>query len=86
MIRCGIWEDIIKLDVKEMGKVQVNIIHVTGVGFLLTALSLGTRFYFSFKRLFLILSCLTLLNPLNAELNPICHLLILLGDLTFMSP
>jgi hypothetical protein len=24
------------------------------------------------------------LNPLNAELNPICHLLILLGDLTFM--
>jgi hypothetical protein len=25
-----------------------------------------------------------LLNPLNAELNPICHLLILLGDLTFM--
>jgi hypothetical protein len=23
-------------------------------------------------------------NPLNAELNPICHLLILLGDLTFM--
>jgi hypothetical protein len=24
------------------------------------------------------------LNPLNTELNPICHLLILLGDLTFM--
>jgi hypothetical protein len=24
------------------------------------------------------------LNPLNAELNPICHLLILLGNLTFM--
>jgi hypothetical protein len=24
------------------------------------------------------------LNPLNAELNPICHLLILLGDLMFM--
>jgi hypothetical protein len=24
------------------------------------------------------------LNPLNAELNPICHLLILLGGLTFM--
>jgi hypothetical protein len=23
-------------------------------------------------------------KPLNAELNPICHLLILLGDLTFM--
>jgi hypothetical protein len=23
-------------------------------------------------------------NPLNAELNPICHLLILLGDLAFM--
>jgi hypothetical protein len=23
-------------------------------------------------------------NPLNAKLNPICHLLILLGDLTFM--
>jgi hypothetical protein len=23
-------------------------------------------------------------NPLNAELNPICHSLILLGDLTFM--
>jgi hypothetical protein len=26
----------------------------------------------------------TCLNPLNAELNPICHLLILLGDLIFM--
>jgi hypothetical protein len=25
-------------------------------------------------------------NPLNAELNPISHLLVLLGDLTFMSP
>jgi hypothetical protein len=27
---------------------------------------------------------LLLVNPLNAELNPICHLLILLGDLKFM--
>jgi hypothetical protein len=26
------------------------------------------------------------LNPLNAELNPMCHSLVLLGDLTFMSP
>jgi hypothetical protein len=26
----------------------------------------------------------TVFNPLNAELNPICHLLVLLGDLTFM--
>ena len=26
------------------------------------------------------------LNPLNAELNPICHLLVSLGDLTFMGP
>jgi hypothetical protein len=25
-------------------------------------------------------------NPLNAELNSICHLLVLLGDLTFMGP
>jgi len=25
-------------------------------------------------------------NPLNAELNPICHLLVLLGNLTFMGP
>jgi hypothetical protein len=25
-----------------------------------------------------------IINPLNAELNPICHLLILLRDLTFM--
>jgi hypothetical protein len=25
-------------------------------------------------------------NPLNAELNPICRLLVLLGDLTFMGP
>ena len=25
-------------------------------------------------------------NPLNAELNPICHLLVLLGDLTSMGP
>jgi hypothetical protein len=27
-----------------------------------------------------------LFNPLNAELNPICHLLVILGDLTFMGP
>jgi hypothetical protein len=27
-----------------------------------------------------------LLNPLNAKLNPICHLLVLLGDLKFMGP
>jgi hypothetical protein len=26
------------------------------------------------------------INPLNAELIPICHSLILLGDLTFMGP
>jgi hypothetical protein len=26
------------------------------------------------------------INLLNAELNPICHLLVLLGDLTFMDP
>jgi hypothetical protein len=26
------------------------------------------------------------INPLNAELNPICHLLVLLRDLTFMDP
>ena len=26
------------------------------------------------------------INPLNAELNPICPLLVLLGDLTFMGP
>jgi hypothetical protein len=25
-------------------------------------------------------------NPLNAELNPICHLSVLLGDLKFMGP
>jgi hypothetical protein len=25
-----------------------------------------------------------MLNPLNSELNPICHLLVLLGNLTFM--
>jgi hypothetical protein len=25
-------------------------------------------------------------NPLNSELYPICHLLVLLGDLTFMGP
>jgi hypothetical protein len=28
----------------------------------------------------------TVFNNLNAELNSICHLLILLGDLTFMGP
>jgi hypothetical protein len=29
---------------------------------------------------------ITYLNPLKAELNPICQLLVLLGDLTFMGP
>jgi hypothetical protein len=26
----------------------------------------------------------SIINPLNTELNPICHLLVLLGDVTFM--
>jgi hypothetical protein len=26
------------------------------------------------------------INPLNAESNPICHVLVLLGDLTYMVP
>jgi hypothetical protein len=26
------------------------------------------------------------INPVNAEVNPICHLLVLLGNLTFMGP
>jgi hypothetical protein len=34
----------------------------------------------------LLLLSLGLFNPLNAELNPICHLLVLLEDLTFMGP
>jgi hypothetical protein len=29
---------------------------------------------------------MTDINPLNAELNPTCPLLVLLGDLTFMGP
>jgi hypothetical protein len=29
---------------------------------------------------------LDVFNPLNAELNPNCHLLVLLEDLTFMGP
>jgi hypothetical protein len=37
-------------------------------------------FHFSTFGLFRPLS----FNPLKAELNPICHLLVLLGDLTFM--
>jgi hypothetical protein len=32
------------------------------------------------------ISAETYINPLNAELNPICHSLTLLGDLTFMGP
>jgi hypothetical protein len=30
--------------------------------------------------------CQNVFNPLNAELNSICHLLVLLGDLTFLGP
>jgi hypothetical protein len=29
---------------------------------------------------------MSVINRLNAELNPICHLLVLLGDVTFMGP
>jgi hypothetical protein len=71
-LRCGRWEDTRKLDVQGMGKVEVNIVRVTGVGFLLTALSLGTRFYINFKRLLLTLSCLKLLN-VCLGLNWFCH-------------
>jgi hypothetical protein len=33
----------------------------------------------------LVLTARDQINPLNAELNPICHLLVLLGDLMFMA-
>jgi hypothetical protein len=33
-----------------------------------------------------ILATGSIVNPLKAELNPICYLLVLLGDLTFMGP
>jgi membrane protease YdiL (CAAX protease family) len=36
--------------------------------------------------LFVVMVTYTCANPLNAELNPIYHLLLLLGDLTFMGP
>jgi hypothetical protein len=39
----------------------------------------------SSRRKFAITNCLHI-NPLNAELNSICHLLVVLGDLTFMGP
>jgi len=32
------------------------------------------------------MGCVQVINPLNAELNPICHLLVLLEDLKFMGP
>jgi hypothetical protein len=42
---------------------------------------------FSYLQTLINKKCTTLyINPLNAELNPICHLLVLLGDLTFMGP
>ena len=31
-------------------------------------------------------NCVVYFNPLNTELSTICHLLVLLGDLTFMCP
>jgi hypothetical protein len=41
-------------------------------------------FYWPSSGLCYIIQLYIFFNPLNAELNPICHLLILLGDLTFM--
>jgi hypothetical protein len=38
------------------------------------------------ERISFVLEIINYVNPLNAELNPICHLLILLEDLTFMGP
>ena len=39
------------------------------------------------KTLNLLYWCIAaIFNPLNADLNPICHLLVLLGDITFMGP
>jgi hypothetical protein len=40
----------------------------------------------SFQQMILTKSGRQMFNPLNAELKPICHLLVLLGDLTFMGP
>jgi hypothetical protein len=34
----------------------------------------------------LIIRRINCINPLKAELNPVCYLLVLLGDLTFMGP
>ena len=38
------------------------------------------------SNILLILRRSNFINPLNAKLNPICHLLVLLGDLRFMGP
>jgi hypothetical protein len=42
--------------------------------------------YTAIRLTFLCILYVDYIKPLNAELNPMCHLLILLGDLTFMDP
>jgi hypothetical protein len=61
-------------------------------------LLLGSRVTFKDQEMIVKVVCLSVIqmlllsindsvvNPLNTELNPICHLLILLGELTFMGP
>ena len=39
-----------------------------------------------YRKKYGLLNLINKVNPLNAELNSICHLLVLLGDLTFMGP
>jgi len=47
------------------------------------------KYYFFYSNLCTLLYTFKILihiNPLNAQLNSICHLLVLLGDLTFIGP
>jgi hypothetical protein len=48
----------------------------------LTVIKTTEKLYFLNFNLYIFIR----INPLNAELNPICLLLVLLGDLTFMGP
>jgi hypothetical protein len=52
--------------------------------YIFSVLLIGNKKFLTVTALFILMNDV-LFNPLNAELNPTCHLIILLEDLTFIS-
>jgi hypothetical protein len=68
------------MDIVLLGRVFLQVLQIPPISTIPPMFHTHTSTY---NQHYVILIRGSIVNPLNAELNPICHLLVLLGDLTF---